>query len=262
MRAQPELVGLQERFAQAILRAGLTVPEAVASMAGPSRERRLGIYRNNVKASLIAALAAPFPVIQRLVGEEFFEAAALVFVEQHPPRSPVLAEYGVGFAAFLEGFEPVRDLRYLADVARLEWARQQAFHAADAPTIGIERLAALDAGALDSTRLILHPAAFVVASPWPVVSIWTTNTFDEQVERIGPDLPGESALITRPDQDVLVSLLPPGADLMVAAIAKGADLGAAMALAQRRFQDFDLATTLAVLFRVGAVSALQQGPST
>ena len=128
MRTRPELAGLQETFVHAVLRAGLLVPETVASMAGPSRERRIGVYRNNVKASLVAALVGAFPVVQRLVGEEFFEAAAFVFVEHHPPRSPVLAEYGAGFAAFLEGFEPARDLPYLADIARLEWARQQAFH--------------------------------------------------------------------------------------------------------------------------------------
>ena len=90
MHTRPELAALQETFSHAVLRAGLLVPETVASMAGPSRERRLGVYRNNVKASLVAALVARFPVVQRLVGEEFFEAAAVVFVEHHPPRSPVL----------------------------------------------------------------------------------------------------------------------------------------------------------------------------
>lgn len=262
MHTRPELAALQETFSHAVLRAGLLVPETVASMAGPSRERRIGVYRNNVKASLVAALVARFPVVQRLVGEEFFEAAAVVFVEHQPPRSPVLAEYGAGFAAFLEGFEPARDLPYLADIARLEWARQQAFHSADATPIGIDSLAELDADTLDSTRLILHPAAFVVASPWPIASIWTTNSFDEDVQRIGPHQPGEVALVARPDQDVLVSLLPPGADLMVGAIAKGAKLGEAMAQAQEDTQDFDLATTLAVLFRTGAISALQQGTPT
>jgi hypothetical protein len=265
MPVQPdirELAGLQQTFTQALLRAGLHVPDAVSTAQGASRERRLGVYRNNVKASLVAALAARFPVICRLVGEEFFEATALVFVERHPPRSPVLADYGAGFAAFLEDFEPIRDLPYLPDVARLEWARQQAFHAADAQPITIERLAALAAGDLGSASLTLHPAAVLVASPWPIVSIWTTNTFDEEVRRLGPDQPGEIALVTRPDQDVILASLPPGADLLAAAIAEGAALGEAADRAQREIADFDLATTLAVLFRSGAVSALLEGKPT
>jgi hypothetical protein len=227
-------------------------------MAGPSRERRFSIHRNNVKAGLIATLTAKFPVIQRLVGEEFFEATAIVFIERHPPRSPVLAEYGAAFACFLESFEPTGDLPYLADVARLEWSRQEAFHATDAKPVPIEGLAALATGDLEAARLTLHPATRVIASPWPIVSIWTTNTFDEEVRRIGPDQPGELALVTRPDQDVLVSLLTPGADVLIAALADGASLGAVVAKTQ---DGFDLATMLALLFSAGGVSALQEGLS-
>lgn len=252
------LADTQQTFTRALLRAGLQVPVAVAEMAGPTREKRFAIYRNNVKASLIATLTAKFPVIHRLVGEEFFEATALVFVERHPPRSPVLAEYGAAFASFLESFEPAGDLPYLADVARLEWARQEAFHAADAKPVSIEGLAALAAGDLEAARLILHPATILIASPWPIVSIWTTNTFDEDVQRIGPDRPGEVALVTRPDQEVIVSLLPPGADLLIANLADSATLGEAMTKAP---DGFDLATTLALLFSAGAVSALQEGLS-
>ncbi len=250
------LADTQQTFTRALLRAGLQVPVAVAKMAGPTRERRFSVYRNNVKASLVATLTAKFPVIRRLVGEEFFEATALVFIERHPPRSPVLAEYGAAFASFLESFEPAGDLPYLADVARLEWARQEAFHAADAKPVPIEGLAALAAGDLEAARLTLHPATILIASPWPIVSIWTTNTLDEDVQRVGPDRPGELALVTRPDQDVLVSLLPPGAELLITALADGASLGEAMAKTR---DGFDLATTLALLFSAGAVSAFLEG---
>ena len=259
MLAQPEMSPLattQEGFAQALLRARLRVPSSVAETAGPSRERRFAVYRNNVKASLIAALVAKFPVVHRLVGEEFFEATALVFIERLPPRSPVLAEYGGDFAVFLETFEPAADLPYLPDVARLEWARQRAFHAADATPVAIDRLAALAAADIGSARLVLHPAAAVVVSPWPIVSIWTTNTFDAEVRRIGPDRPGETALVTRPDHEVLVSLLPPGADLLLAALEEGTMLGEAMTNAP---DAFDLPTTLASLFSAGAISRILEG---
>jgi hypothetical protein len=253
----PPLAATQDGFARSLLRARLQVPSSVAETAGPSRERRFAVYRNNVKASLVAALAAKFPVVHRLVGEEFFEATALVFIERHPPRSPVLAEYGCDFAGFLEGFEPAADLPYLPDVARLEWARQRAFHAADAPPVAIDRLAALAAGDLGSAKLLLHPAARVVVSPWPIVSIWTTNTFDAEVRRIGPDRPGETALVTRPDQDVLVGPLPPGAGPLIAALEEGATLGDAMANVP---DAFDLPTALASLFGAGAVFRILEGP--
>jgi hypothetical protein len=252
------LADIQHTFAHALLQARLQVPAAVTQCAGPSRERRFRVYRNNVKASLVAALTARFPVTRRLVGEEFFEAMALVFIGLHPPRSPVLAEYGAEFAGFLEGFEPAADLPYLPDVARLEWARQRAFHAADAVPVAIDRLAALAADDLPHARLTLHPAAAVVASPWPIVSIWTTNTFDAEPRRIGPDLPGEAALITRPADEVLVELLPDGAEPMIDALGEGHSLGRAI---DRAPAGFDLPGMLALLFRAGAVAGLNQGTS-
>ena len=44
------------------------------------------------------------------------------------PPQPVLAEYGAGFPDFVADYEPARGLPYLADVARLDWALNVAFH--------------------------------------------------------------------------------------------------------------------------------------
>jgi hypothetical protein len=262
MPAQPDgtdLADLQHRFARAVLQAPLTVPDDVGQDVRPARERRFGVYRNNVKASLAAALAARFPVVERLVGEEFFTAMALVFIERHPPRSPVLAEYGAAFASFLEGFDPAANLPYLPDVARLEWARQVAFHSADASAADIAQLAALPPELIGTTLLGLHPATAVIASPWPIVSIWITNTHDETPRAPAADWTGETALVTRPHLDVLVGPLPAGADLLVAELTQGVPLGPAAEAASRAHEGFDLATALSTLFAAGAVIALSQG---
>ncbi len=237
------LATLQSGFAASLLSA-----EKVA-------DRRFFVHRNNVKASLGAALAARFPVVLRLVGVEFFRAMAVVFVERHPPRSPVLAAYGAGFGDFLDGFEPVAALPYLADVARLEWARHLAWHAADAPAISIEELTTVAPDRLDSVRLRLHPAATVVVSIWPVISIWTTNILDEEIKPIGPDQTGESALVTRPGLEVFVNALPPGTGLLFEALSAGIALGEAVAQAERA-AGFDTAVALTLLFRSGAVTSL------
>lgn len=264
MPAPPDgssLADLQQRFAGAVLQAQLSVPDGIRRDVRPTYERRFRVYRNNVKASLAAALAARFPVVERLVGEEFFTAMALVFVERHPPRSPVLAEYGAAFAGFLEGFDPAADLPYLPDIARLEWARQVAYHSADAGAADIGRLAELPPEALDSVRLGLHPAAAVIPSSWPIVSIWTTNTHDETPRAPAADWAGETALVTRPHLDVLVHRLPAGADLLLAELAHGTALGAAADAVSRAHESFDLATTLSTLFAAGAVTTLSRGSS-
>jgi hypothetical protein len=264
MPARPDgndLSRLQTHFARAVLQAPLSVPEGIHRHARPTSERRFGVYRNNVKASLGAALAARFPVVARLVGEEFFAAMALVFIERHPPRSPVLAEYGAAFAGFLEGFDPAAEMPYLSDIARLEWARQVAFHSADAGAADIGQLARLPPAVLESVRLGLHPATAVIASSWPIISIWTTNTHDESPQAPASDWTGETALVTRPHFGVLVHRLPSGTDLLVAELAHGKTLGTAADAVSQADERFDLATALSALFGAGAITTLSHGSS-
>lgn len=248
MRAPPELLAEQQRaFVDTLLR------------SDPSPDRRIGVHRNNVHASLVATLGARFPVVRRLVGEDFFEAAAVLFIRRHPPSSPVLAEYGAGFATFLAGFAPAASLPYLPDVAQLEWVCATAYHAADGEPIDIGQLASVPAERLGATGLRLHPAMDTVASPWPIVSIWTTNTHDAETRRIGADARDETALVTRPRLDVRVRTLPPGGAAFVDALGKGRPLGTAAATATECATEFDLATTLAALFDAGAVTGLIEG---
>jgi hypothetical protein len=247
------LAGLQQRFAEALLCPQAPVPTDIAGTSNAQRTKRFAVYRNNVHASLAAALSARYPVIERLVGAEFFRAMVLVFIGQHPPTSPVLAEYGATFAAFLESFEPAQEFPYLADVARLGWARTVAYHAADAEPIAITALAAVPPDALGDARLILHPAAAVVASPYPIVSIWRTNTHDDDVRPIGPEHGGEAALVTRPQLDVLVTELPSASAAFVEGLIGAGSLGEAARAATATSDAFDLPATLAAIFSSGAI---------
>ncbi|MGE0699817.1 MAG: DUF2063 domain-containing protein [Hyphomicrobiaceae bacterium] len=248
-----DLGALQSAFARALVNPDADAPEAIVAASGAQRAKRFNVYRNNVFASLAAALAARFPVVERLVGPEFFAATALAFARRHPPRSPVLAMYGGAFADFLATFEPAGELHYLPDVARLEWARNLAYHAADAPALDIAALAAVAPDETASVRLVPHPAARLVTSPYPIVSIWATNTHDEDVEPIGVKAAGECALVTRPGLDVLVTPLPPADAVLVEAILKGMALGEAVAQASDAGAPIDLAATLSSLFRSGAL---------
>lgn len=252
---------LQSQFAQSMRNPGSALPPVVAGRSETQRHKRFNVYRNNMHASLATTLSARFPVIERLVGADFFRAMALVFVAEHPPTSPVLAWYGEAFPDFLAEFAPASDLVYLPDVARLEWLRNSAFHATDASTTGLERLASADGGQLTGVTMTLHPAARWIASDYPIVSIWDTNTNDDVVCPIGPRSGGEVALVTRPSLDVLVVSVPKGTDRFAAALASGATLGVAAASASREVPDFDLAVAISCLFRSGAVTDVSIGNS-
>ena len=247
----------QAAFAQAVRRADSALPEGVISHNADAPTRRFNVYRNNYYASLIDVLAGRYAVVQRLVGEEFFRAMAKVHVEQEPPRSAMILSYGGGFADFLSGFPPVADVPYLPDIARLEWARHTAYHAADATPLRAEDFAAIPAEQVATLTLSLHPSLSVVASDFPVVSIWETNMFDEQVRPVGPEAGAEDAMIVRPERRVEVRRLPPGAAAFISALADGATLGEAAERGDSSDKRFDLAGNIAGLIDAGAIIGYQ-----
>lgn len=245
----------QTSFAEALLGAEPTLPPGIAAHTAAVPARRFAVYRNNVMASLAAALARRYPVIERLVGGEFFGAMARQFVMQHPPRSPLLAQYGEAFADFIAAFEPARELPYLADVARLEAARTRAYHAEDAAPLGADSFAALDAEALGDIRLLLHPSAAILRSRFPVVTIWAMNSGELELQPIEIGQ-GEDALIVRPRLDVEIRALPPGGAAFLQSLAGGLPLRDAIGAALADHAGFDLTENLAALIGSGVARAI------
>jgi hypothetical protein len=252
--AWQNLAEFQARFSRA------TLENRAAPLPGLIRGHRVSVHRNNIHASLMDVLRARYPVIERLVGEDFFKAAAGIFAAAHPPRTPVLLEYGEGFPAFLESFEPARGLPYPGDVARLEWLRHAAFHAEDRAPLTAASLAGVPPESAGSLTFAFHPSAGLIASLFPVVSIWETNAFDEQVRAIGPELPGEAALVIRPELEVSVLRLDAAEHAFTAALAAGQTLGQAMAKANAH-EGFDLSPFFAKLIAAGAFSGFTASPT-
>jgi hypothetical protein len=247
----PRLIELQGDFADRLLKPDLPPPGAVQGPTATRPDKRYNVHRNNVVASLIEVLGARYPVVRRLVGDEFFQGMARLYVDAVPPRSPVLAEFGGGLADFLATFEPARHLVYLADVARLEWLQHVAYHAADARPVGPGDLATVAAASVPRLRFTLHPSLGVVASPYPIVSIWETNRQDEVVKQIRLDQGAEIALVVRPALEVETRKAPPGTDTFLAALAAGQTL--AEAAAREGTDHFDVQTTLAIVIEAGAL---------
>lgn len=213
-------------FAKALLDSDLPVPAGLVDPKGRPAPRRFAVYRNNVAVGLTKALEDAFPVVRALVGDAFFAAMAGVFLRAHPPQSPVLMTYGAAFPAFLEGFGPVSRLTYLPDVARLEQAMRESYHASDAQAVGVAEIAALGLEALMMRPVRLAPALRVIRSDWPILSIWAAN-------RKGGTAPvnrAEDVLILRPDFDPEPVLLPSSGVAMLAALMEGKPMGAALSL--------------------------------
>jgi hypothetical protein len=251
----PPLEPLAAAFARALLDPAAPPPAGLKAWHCGETTRRFAVYRNNVIVSLIDALEQRFPVCARLVGEEFFRAMARLFVRRRPPRSPILADYGEDFPLFVEAFEPARDLAYLPDVARLEYAIGRAYHAADAAPMAIEAIKSVPSECLDRVAISLHPSVQLVASRHPIVSIWRTNRNDANPS--GVDLTrAEDALVIRPRLDVEALVLPDGGLAFMRALASGGTLGAAAAAGQAAAEEFDLAACFEILLSRGAIVAM------
>lgn len=246
----------QAAFGAALLDPDVALPAGLKAWNGSDAQRRFAVYRNNVIVSLSDALAETFAVVREQVGEAFFSATARAYVRSDPPRSPVLSEYGDGFADWLEGFAPVRELPWLADLARLERARVRAQHAADAVPLAADAVAArlADADALALAVPVLHPSLHVLSSRFAVVTRWAEHQRAEGPGAVEIDRP-ESALVLRDAGDeVLVLAVCAAEAAFVRALLDGRSLGAALAEAARaEMQDeaFDLPAALARLLRHG-----------
>lgn len=247
---------IQRDFAAALFDPARAVPSDIRRHEGRPAARRFSVYRNNVIMSLTEVLEAYFPVVARLLGDEFFRAAARAFIVAHPPRTPILSRYGSELADFLDGFGPVADLPYLPDVARLEWLQQRAYHAADAEALTARDLATVRPDQVAGLRVCFHPAVGLLDSEFPVFSIWRTNTFDDEVTAIGPEASAQSVLVSRVGLEVRSAMLLPGSHAFAAALMAGDTLGEAAAKGHDASTEFDLQQSIGVLIAMDALTEI------
>lgn len=251
MPTRPEPAG-QAAFTRALLDPRLAPPADLAPVGGKPPVKRFAVYRNNVVHSLITALADGYPAIRRILGDEAFRRAAGVYARAHPPKTPMMIFYGESFGDWLERFEPLCGQPFLADVARLEWARRQAYHAADADALDAAGFAAacaaVPAEAQGDLRLRTHPSLRLASSRHPVFSIWA-GSLGEQVE---PSHAGECVLVIRRGDQVPCLRISAGVVEFLTALGDDATLGEAVAAAMDRDAAFDLSGALSAAVDAGA----------
>ncbi len=240
------------------------VPAGLVTWNGSDPAQRFAVYRNNVTVSLMEALADSFPVCQALVGELCFRDLARAFVRSQPPRAPVLAHYGHGFAEFVAASKLAASWPSLPDLARLEWACLEALHAADAAPIDPDILTSAlgRPETLPSLRLALHPSFVTLGSPFAVVSLWAAQQGDGASSVLDPNTP-EHAWILRRGRSVQVLPMSAGDCCFVQALQMGATLGEAAIAAEGEAGGdtgadtaFDLTRCLTVLLREQALTGV------
>lgn len=220
------LLEQQRAFRRAIFEGQPGEAKAALTQDPIGRDARLSIYRNNSIGSLIGVLRAAYPVTDRLVGAEFFNEAAGRFASANPPDRPQLSRYGSGFGDFLDASPAAGALPYLGDVARLEWARIESYFAADAPPLPAAALAEIAPDAVAGLQLVPHPSSRLLASRFPVHTIWSVNqAADGPVGAV--DLgQAESVLVLRPSMEVRMFRIGPAERSFLTNLFAGQTIGA------------------------------------
>lgn len=254
----PSLRELQQRFANAIVAGDTATRLTQADFA--RHGERIDIYRHTIASNYRNALGATYPVVARLVGAPFFHAAVDAYVDAHPSRSGDLNEYGDAFGDFLAGYPPAAGLPYLPDVARLEWAIDEANRAHDsilAPDIVLGAFATLAAERLPGLRIDIEPSCRLLASPFPVLRIWQVNQPGHQGDlhvdfRAGPD----RLRVRREPGGVSIERVAEGDYAWLSALAQRATLAEAIERAQEASAAFDLQAALHAFIGDGTIAGI------
>ncbi|MEW6100421.1 MAG: DNA-binding domain-containing protein [Pseudomonadota bacterium] len=251
-----------DRFAALLMQPGQPLPDGWCRAApGADLAFRFDVYRRNVHASLIEALAEGFPVVRQLVGEDCFATLARDHLREHPPASPVLTEWGDAFADMLEPWAVQAGVPYVPDVARLERARVRAFHAAEAPTLAASALADCLARPerLGRLRLRVHPSVSLIESRHGVASLWLAHSQGADADALArvPLWQPQAALVLRRDDQVPVHVLTPHEARLLRRLLRADRLGDAA----HAMDPGDLARALATLLVHGVFAGLDDGPA-
>ncbi len=198
----PSFNDWQKDFCRSLL--GELTAELQQTFYQNTSEKSVSIYQNNVFYSLSNALGDLYPVIKKLVGDDFFTGTATYYIRSSPPQQAAMVHFGKDFPDFLRQFEHTQTMPYLADVAELELAWHQAYHAADTTSLTPEDFSSLDAEALSNTSLTFHPSLQLVDSNYPILTIWQANQEGgNNTQNIDLNEP-QRVLVVRPVYDVLL----------------------------------------------------------
>lgn len=152
------------------------LPDAPALVIGDTRAsaaERIHVYQHMYRARIIEALEGQFPRIARWLGAEAFAELAAAYIAHEPSRHPSLRFLGRRFPDWLAARAP-GDARHaaLADLGRLEWAREDVFDAVDEPTLTLDAIRGWPPDRFAELPLRLVAAHRHVRLARPVAALW------------------------------------------------------------------------------------------
>jgi hypothetical protein len=195
----------------------------------------LAQIERNVASALLdpfTGVPAPIDAARRLRARasRHFGCDIIGFVRAQPSHLSTVLHFGEAFPGYLRSLGRAVSFEYLADVAEIEAARARAMRSADARPIGRAALASLSSSRMRELGVLLHPSVSLVASRFPIVTVWAANQVGDS-DGVVPQWGPQAALVARPFLDVDVVPLSAGGYAFLRQLVDGAPLAAALAAA-------------------------------
>jgi hypothetical protein len=255
----PSLRELQIRVMNALLGAS---PDDAIPLVSPADEAmsRLHIYRNNVRGNFLDGLTSAYPVVKRLVGDDYFRQVARDFQRCHPSRSGDLLHAGTRFPDHLADVHAADAFSYLADVARLEWLIQEALLGAQHAPLDLEKMAGVAPSAYDTLCFELHPALRLFESCYPALRIWEANVGDAEPEPIDLGQGGDRIIVMRHRLQLRFHRLSEGELRFLDECRRGTSFAAAVDAADACDDGFDAVSSLQRFVALEAIVDFRSTP--
>lgn len=254
MPAAPSLREVQSHFLDALYDGDPAVAAVLVDGAGLDAEARVQVYRNSGTLTHTDTLRTTYPAVLALVGADFFESAAMLYRRAHRSTSGNLQAFGAEFPAFLASFPNAQSLAYLADVARLEWLRQEAALAADIAPLRTEALQEILVSTKGMLRLELLPSVRLFASRHAVLTLWR-YTMAADGKRLQLPAEGEQVVLWRSGAEVAMACLDPASFGCVAALSRGTPIDVAHREALALNPDFAWSACIGSLLSESLITA-------
>jgi len=262
------LAELQRNFISDCLSGKLTKDNTLMASAIDSSvisaQGLMGIYQNSVIANITQALSLTYPVIEKLVGEDFFRATCRRFISNHWPKSANMDDYGAQFPEFLANFEHAKHLLYLNDVACLEWAFHQSSLADDAQITDWSTL--VQVTEILQLQFVLAPSVKLIHSIFPIDKIWQLNqeqtSSDIELNLKSDDVQNSTdtrLVVFRKDLKTVILPITAGEFLLLDAFKGGQVFGQAIVLATEIQADISMDDSLKKFIELGILSGFIEG---
>ncbi len=161
---------LQERFFAAIKNDSDSILVDIIPASKLSPSDCVQIYSRGYAARLTEALGETFEATWWVLGDEDFFSLCQQYIQGTPSFHYDLSDYGTDFPDFLVKQSQAVEISFIAELAKFELLFKEIFHKGDVMSQAVDWSSVVTLN--DNFKLKLSPSASLVASQFPIYTIW------------------------------------------------------------------------------------------